>query len=219
MVRGWNCLVAIWILLAGIACAQSPDETKFENGSESGRHGFIVGFSIGPGLSLVSQNARPGPFGAGSRQFEATTSEIAVNSDFKIGFAVDKQSLVFFNTKVAWFREEILVLTLDSSSGSFQTTSNNEMFAGALSGVGLCYYTKPTLPCWFVSGTMGFASFGTPFKDNSVAESGFGAGLEIGYEFAPHWIVKGCATYCHTSDDPVSTNVFTLGAQVGFLSF
>ena len=208
-----------WVVLAGFASAQSPADTDSSDTSNNRRHGFIIGFGIGPGYTHLAQDGRIGPSSFGSGTFDEDGGKFAVNSDFKIGFAVDEQTLVYFNTKAAWFQARFSEVVWHGTSGSFETVWNNEISVNAISGISLCYCTKPTLPSSYVSGTLGFATLGTSLKKENVVKGGFGAAISVGYEFAPHWTLDVAATYCHISDSPLNTNIIAVKAQIGVLSF
>lgn len=90
-----------WLALAAFASAQTPADTSSSDCSNNRRHGFIIGFGIGPGYAHLAQDGRIGPSSFGTGTCEVDGDKFAVNSDFRIGFAVDEQTLVYFNTKTA----------------------------------------------------------------------------------------------------------------------
>jgi hypothetical protein len=215
--RAFVAALALCVVLgAQLAMASDIDNDPIPTSS---RHGFIIGVALGPGFTRVSQGVEPSYANAGFDDFDVAANKFAVNSDFKIGFAADDRTLLYWNTKVSWFRQEISSFDWDENSGQFRTISKDETFASSLSGLGLSYYFRDALPSGYISLTMGFASLSMPFKDNSHGEGGFGAAAGLGYEFAPHLTFEGTLSYCHTSNDPVKTDVISLKAVFGLLSF
>ena len=215
------CRAVLAAFVFGVVLGAQAVASDFEDDPDftDRRHGFIIGFAVGPGYSHIAQDVEPGWLGAGFEQFGGDVGKLALNTDFKIGLATDEQTLLYWNTKVSWLSQKISRPELDENAGQFRTVMKNEIFASALSGLGISYYFHDQLPSRFISLTMGFTSLATPFMGNDHGEAGYGAALGIGYEFAPHLILEGTLSYCHTSNYPVKTDIISLRATFGLLSF
>ena len=185
-----------------------------ETGSgQTGRHGFIIGFGVGPGYSHVNQTIKFGYY-----KFSGSIDKAAVSTDFKIGFAANRQILVYWSARVSWFADKIGTLYYNYSSGSYYMVAKDATFASGVGGVGISYYLRPTLPSLYFTGTLGYASFGTPFDDYDT-EYGVGGAAGIGYEFAPHWTVEAIVVYGRTTHKDLATNALSLKATINLLSF
>ena len=136
-----------------------------------GRKGFIVGLGGGAGLHNV-------PVFPGFNSTE-TISDLAIITDFRIGYAPIDQLLVYYRNNVAWTRNAFYDVV-------------------GMSGVGATYYFNRSAPSSFVSGAIGPAvatevDFGTGTFDDT--ERGTGLSIGGGWEFARHWSVEGHAMF------------------------
>lgn len=203
-------LLTVVLVLSGVSSSYGQ-ETASE---QTGRRGFIIGFGVGPGYSHVKQTIEFGYY-----EFSGSIDKAAVNTDFKIGLAVNRQTLVYWSSRVAWFADEIGSLYYNYSSGSYYMVSEDATFASGVGGIGVSYYLRPSLPSLYFTGTLGYSSFGTPFNDNYDTEYGVGGAAGIGYEFAPHWTFEAIIVYGHTTHNELSTNALSLKATINLLSF
>lgn len=185
-----------------------------EQDSPGHRSGFIIGLGIGPGYSHVSQS-----LDFGFAEFSGSLAKFAVNTDFKIGFAANSQTLIYWNSRVAWFADEVGVMHYDYYSGSYTVDYEDAVFASGIGGLGISYYVEPKLPSPYVTFTVGYSSFGTPFNDNYDGEMGFGTAVGFGFEFTPHWSIESVLSYGKTSKDPLNTSVVSFKALINVLSF
>ncbi len=211
--------VVFFVLAASLVASCNltyAQEQVGDSGQKSPGHrsGFIIGFGLGPGYTHVSQS-----FDLGYDDVSGSIDKFAINTDFKIGFAANRQTLIYWNSKVAWFADEIGILYYDYYSGDYYVQYEDATFASGIGGLGVSYYFKTSLPSPYVTATIGYSSFGTPFNDNYDGETGFGMAAGFGYEFAPHWSIEGDLSYGKSSNDPLSTNVVSFKALINVLSF
>ena len=137
----------------------------------AGRKGFIIGLGGGVGMHTA-------PIFPGFNQSQ-TTSDLAIVTDFRIGYAPTDQVLVYYRNTVGWTR-----------SGFYDLLG--------LSGVGGTYFFKPSSPSSFVGGVFG-ATVGSEVDFGSGTfgdtERGTGIGVNGGWELARHWSVEGHAIF------------------------
>jgi opacity protein-like surface antigen len=208
--------ILVTAILSGSLFAQAPSEENSEEIKQpsKGRHGFIIGVGVGPGYTSVSQT-----LDFGLTEASDDIGKFAINTDFKIGFAINQQMLIYWNAKVAWFQSKVYSYYYDWNSGDIFEDSEDETFISSIGGVGMSYYFRPSLPSPYVTATIGYASFGAAFNDDYDAEMGFGMAAGAGFEFAPHWTAEAVVCYGHSSDEPLSTNATSIKALISVLSF
>lgn len=139
---------------------------------DGNRKGFVLGFGTGVGTVGVTQKAE---FGGGSSS--ASEQHTSLVTNFKIGGAPTDQIMIYWSGKVSWFGIENAMdekVTISAGTGT----------------VAVSYFWKPSSPCWFASGGLGYSSWDTPFEDSGKAWTGFGLFLSGGYEFAKYWSVE-----------------------------
>ena len=176
----------------------------FEAGAWDGqRKGFVLGIGAGAGLSsykLVSDSYSQ----IESDRFNKT----AFMTDFKIGFAPSNRVMIFWASKVSWFGHKVAEGT--EYETSFTATNG-------IGGLGTSYFFQPGGPSPYLTGTIGFSTWSTPFEANSDSYFGGGFSLGAGYEFSKHWSVEGNFSWGSPSDDfgdSVSTNAVRVTVNV-----
>ncbi len=141
---------------------------------DGNRQGFILGAGVGPGLT--SYNWEVGNYKSDSE------NKFSLITDFKIGYGPSNQLLIYWMSKVAWFSIE---------KGYGEST----IYLNGVAGLGLSYYLEPEGASPYLTGGIGYSSFGEPFEENADAEYGPGIALGAGYEFAKHWSIEGNFTW------------------------
>ena len=142
-----------------------------------GKHkGFLLGGGLGVGVDTV----RPEISDRGNfiTIRGDDVSYAALGTDFKIGGGVSERTLLYFHSQSAWF-------------GDTDINGNDVTFASSVTGLGVTWFTTPNPHSFFLTGTMGIATFDLPLEDNFQAWTSFGVILGVGYEFARHWSVDG----------------------------
>ena len=130
------------------------------------RKGFVLG--IGGGLGRISFSNQ---------------SQMAVMSDFKLGYAPNSKLAIFWTSKVAWFKTD------------FGFRRESTLAISTIGAVAVAYYLKPEGdPAPYLTVGYGFSSFATPTEEGSQAVTGDGIAIGAGYEFSKHWSVEGNLT-------------------------
>ncbi len=166
------------------------------------RKGFILGFGIGPGYTSFTQEV-------GSISSDRENS-FAIQTDFKIGLGTTEQFQIYWQSKVSWF--------------SMTNALNNDVtVAHGFGGIGFSYYLKPETKTLYLTGGLGYSSWGLPFESNAETWMGLGITLGAGYEFSPHWNLEGNLMFGKPSDDSmgidISTNGTTIRAVISYLAY
>jgi len=63
------------------------------------RQGFVLGFGLGPGLSTFTQTIEY----MGMSETSDRENKLALNTDFKIGYAPNNLLQIYWMSKVSWF--------------------------------------------------------------------------------------------------------------------
>lgn len=170
---------------------QSPDVTE-----PGARKGFIIGVGAGAALHraddvTVSRDRFGRPIFS-----SVTANNLAIATDFKVGYAPTDQLLIHYSNKVAW------------------TRADDYDFVG-LTGAGVTYMARGRSPSFFVTGTGG-ASIGGTFIGSTSSDRGFGFGAGGGYEFARHLSLAGDALFVRLGE---GNNQTVLTATFNYLFY
>lgn len=132
------------------------------------RKGFIL--NLGLGAAGVSSSYE-GP--VSNRRTKA-----AVGTDFKIGHAATDQILIYYSNDAAFYNETDFY-------------GDDQLVAVGLSGVGVTYFLQPSVPSFYVDGTIGIAARNLlSYEDATVdGTGGWGVAVGGGYEFARHFML------------------------------
>lgn len=170
------------------------------------RKGFILGFGLGSGLTSYTQSVEYSGFSTTSDR----ENKLPINTDFRIGYAPDKQFSIFYVNKVSWFG-------LDNAFG------DNVTIANGVGGLGFSYFLLESCPSIYYTGSIGVSSWNTPFEEGSEAWTGFGLSFGWGYEFSPHFTFENVVSWGKPSKKEsgfeVSTNAFPLYAMINILGY
>lgn len=164
----------IWvviILILGFVCVSASSSYALDGK----RKGFIIGIGAGAGLTSFKEK-----WGAFESDRE---SKMAIMTDFKLGYAPSNQFAIFWTSKVSWLR-------LKTEGNAFVPSSSFTVVNG-MGGLGLAYYFQPEGPSPYLTGGLGFSSWGTPFEEGTDTLYGSGLALGVGYEFSRHWSIEG----------------------------
>lgn len=135
---------------------------------EDRRSGFVIGFSLGPGMSRISS----GGF---------SESKTGVSTDLRIGGQISPTVRLYYLNKVVF------------SGGTFGGIDFAELVATGVNGVGLSYQASPQ---FHVSGGVGLGVW-TEIDSDGNAESFNSLGLTggMGFEFADLWVLETSLSY------------------------
>ncbi len=153
--------------------------------------GFILGFGVGPSLN----------------SFDLGGNELALNTNFKIGYSPTNQLAFYWNSQVAWFSQSVLstdkVLTIDS--------------VGGLAGT---YYLEEQSPSLYVNALLGFANWQS-FEAGTEPNTGLGWGIGGGYEFARHWSADANLTFGKPKigASEVASNTWAVRFSINYLMY
>ena len=190
-------LVVAWLALAAIPAEAFNNQRK----------GFVLGAGLGAAGTTFSQELKEN--GTLAEETDSETKP-SVLSDFKIGFGPSDQMLIYYFSHVTWFSIE-------------NVFENDVTIANGVGGLGVTYFLRPQAPCWFVEGGIGFASWATPFEENSRSMTGFGIWLGAGHEFSRHWMVEVSVGSGNPSDEEydlkATTKATTIGISVNYLGY
>lgn len=166
------------------------------------RKGFILGGGIGFGMASYTQTVND--------ETSDRENKGAVITDFKIGFAANEQTEIYYTSKVSWF----------SLKNVFDETVT---IANGIGAVGVSYSLKTYAPTWFLTGGLGLSSWDAPFESNSDAWIGFGLFAGAGYEFSKHYGVEFDILYGKPSTsvggNDASTNALAVKATINALAY
>lgn len=165
------------------------------------RKGFVLGLGAGGGLASFKTTTRSFE---GERQ-----NDFALMTDFKAGFAPNQQLAIFWMSKVSWFGRDYTIIT-----GPFSSEKVSFTVANGVGGLGMSYYFRPEGSSPYVTGGLGFSSWGTPFEEGSEALYGFGFVLGAGYEFAKHWSLEANLALGRPDNEDFNYGINTLAARV-----
>lgn len=172
------------------------------------RKGFVLGFGAGGGMVSWDQNLDRkgwGPF-----QSDDSEKRGALLTDFELGYAPSDRLMIVYCNSVTWFRFQV-------AYESFRTA------ASGVTGARLTYFLRPQAPSAFVSGSIGFASFATPFDSEFESANGIGGGIRIGYEWRRHVLFSICGNIEKVEDEDnyakVKTTLWSVGIMVEALAY
>jgi len=159
------------------------------------RKGFILGGGLGFNMTSYTQTVEA--FG-----FEETSdreNKGAISTSFKIGFAPNEQTEIYYSSKVSWF-------------GMENALGNDVTIAFGMGGIGITHSLKTVPPTYFVTGGIGFSSWSLPFEDNAP-DTWLGLGVYGGggYEFSRHYNVEFVICYGNPSDSEGGVEARTNG--------
>jgi hypothetical protein len=156
--------------LVGVITLAFVDSAQAFNGK---RKGFILGGGLGLGLTTYTQSLDDGVIEiTGDRE-----NKLALNSDFRLGWAIDSLWEVYYFSKVSWF-------------GFDNALGENVTISSGVGGIAVRRYFGVEGRAAFVNGGIGLSSWSAPFEDNSDSWTGLGIMVGAGYEFARHWALE-----------------------------
>ncbi len=202
------------------------------------RKGLLMGFGVGSGVTMFSQDLTIGTDSDASDQFVKPV----ISTDFKLGFGVSDQLLVYYVMQVAWFRHTDVFSYDDPATlpkefwwafygfASPDTLSKDIWIASGVAGLGASYHLKPNPPSFYVTGAAGFSTWTAPFepddwlvpfKDHARTWFGIGVIGGVGYEFRQYWRVEATALWGnpHESADVNDDGVNDMEVTSNSLSF
>ena len=169
------------------------------------RKGLILGFGVGPSVTSFTQDF--------SHDFGEATSnretKFGVSTDFKVGWGLTEQLLVYYIAQIAWFRHDDVFLYDDPSTDfkdfywvaqGFDPTNTaspdpehlgepatkSAWLTSGVGGLGVTYYLGDTSP-WYVMGAFGFSAWTAPFENDdwlvpflNSSQTWFGYGFILG---------------------------------------
>ena len=144
-----------------------------------------------------------------NESLDESISKFAFVTNFKIGYALNEQFMVYWNNSVAWLGNNEYIVQLDSmdfydsvflDDGTYADDidtvkhvyysigKDKEEITLALGvgGVGATYFFKPKAPSLFVNMGVGLSYRSYPFW-GTEPWTGLGVSGGIGYEFSPNW--------------------------------
>lgn len=145
------------------------------------RAGFVIGGGFGPGIQFAKQEVR-GPGLDGESDWE---NDIALVTDFLIGGGVTDQVLIYYSSRVSWFKPGTADLTLANGVGSIAAN----------------IYVRPQAPSPYFTAGLGFAALDAPFEEGVDGSYGLGLRVGAGLEFTTHWSLELGLTYGTPSED------------------
>lgn len=154
------------------------------------RKGFILGFSIGPGVTSWSQEISAAYGSLSAAVKSETENSFGVATDFKIGGGITEQFLLYYENRVSWFTVEYVAYNLLGDITTVDVT-----VAHAIGLLGASYYFQADAPSLYVLGSLGISTWQTPFESGSETYVGFGLSGGLGYEFSKHWFAEGTLNY------------------------
>lgn len=187
-----------------------PDQNKFisseSNASflkpssldnEADRKGFIL--NIGVGGARVFRKYDP--------DFIDLNNEFAILSDFKLGWGINNQILIYYKSSVNWFK-----------SRKFYNEDVWYVFGNG--GLGATYFFKPEVQSFFVSSSLGFSNIRTPFEeDNNGSNIGLGFTIGGGIELARHLLCQVDLMWGKTDSSGLKERTLSLGMTVNYLFY
>lgn len=178
------------------------------------RKGFILGIGAGAGLaSFKTQESYTG-FGEPLTAEGERQNKFALMTDFKIGYAPSNNLSLYWSSKVAWFSKK------NEFDFGGQHYEESATVTNGIGGLGASYYFKPQGPSPYVTGTFGFASWGTPFEQGSESYTSTGLALGGGYEFSKHWSLEGNLSFGNPGDGAgYSINAKAVRLTVNWLGY
>ncbi len=170
------------------------------------RKGFILGVGSGFGLTSFTQEVEY----LGVSETSDRENKLALNTDFKIGYAPNNTLAIYYDNKVSWFG-------ITNALGEDVTITNG------LSSLGVTYFFNQAAPSPFLSGGIGISSWAAPFEENTDTWTGFGLFVGGGYEFARHWSTEINLMWGNPSNEvsgvEITSNSFSLMFTVNVLGY
>jgi hypothetical protein len=165
------------------------------------RKGFILGFSVGPGVTSFTQTIADA---YGNELESDRENKFGAGTDFRIGYAPSNQVMVYYTNKLTWLR----------------FTNALDQDVTVVNGVGLLgisYYMLAEAPSLYLAATIGVSTWGVT-DDFGNAWTGFGVGGTVGYEFMKYWSVEGTVMWGNPGDSEFGIDVSTnaIGAIIAF---
>lgn len=171
------------------------------------RKGFMIGFGLGPAYSTYTQSVGYSgyPDETSDRQ-----NDLALRTDFRIGFGASEQVQIYWMSKVNWF-------------GLTNVFDDKVTISSGVGGVGMTYFLQPTNPSPYLLGGIGYSAWSTPFESNSEAWYGLGLALGVGYQLRNHLAFEAGITWGNPSKSEggleVSADALSFGLTMNLIAF
>jgi hypothetical protein len=187
---------------------------------EPHRRGFILNFGMGPGYTHMYSKT-------GDRV--RYDDEIAIGSDFRIGWAPTDQYQLYYTHKMTLF-------DLDDLFRKSEELQEENPFAFLIlpflpfayshncAGLGMTYFFKPQAPSVYIDGGFGMTIF--PNRQIEEVQAGGSMFLGGGYEIMPH-LTLGCEMMWgfasdddqYSNEDRTTSNAFSAIVTINFLLY
>jgi hypothetical protein len=160
------------------------------------RQGFILGGGLGFNITSYTQTIE----GNGDSYTSDRENKGAFSTNFKIGYAPNEQTEIYYTSKVSWF-------------GFENVLGDNVTVAFGMGGIGITHNLEPAVPTFFVTGGLGYSTWSLPLEDDPP-DTWYGLGIYGGggYEFSRHYNVEFVIAYGNPSDSEGGVEVRTNGA-------
>ena len=176
--------VLVVLMVFVVATAASAFDQK--------RKGFVIG--LGVGVSAVSYTQEL-DYGS-STDTSSRENEVALRTDFKIGYGFNEHLLLYWMSKVSWFG-------MDNALGDHVTIT------AGVAGAGISYYISPEPKGLYILAGVGYSSWAAPFESDSDTWIGFGGAAGLGYEIARNWSVEIVGSWGNPKDEIVGGTATT----------
>jgi len=150
------------------------------------RKGFLLGAGLGSGFASVRSKATFGSSSASDRM-----NKVPISGNAMIGFAPNNHWAIYLTEKYNYMSEQ------------------GEWAVGIFQGLATRYYTREHAKSVFLSGGIGFGSFGVLDEGDIRGRRGLGLFAGVGYEFAKHWSIEGDLTFSNITDDDFGIDLNT----------
>lgn len=189
-------LSATPVLASAQSTAAQVAQSQAQGEPTAERKGFIVGIGGGaaqhraPEVTVTRDRFGRLTFSS------ALTNNLAVATDFRIGYAPTDQFLIYYSNKAAF-------------------TQAADYDVAGITGAGVTYMARRTSPTLFVNGIVGIG-FGGTFIERIESENGAGFGVGGGYEFTRHLSIAGDVLFVRL---PADSNHRILMATFNYLFY
>ncbi len=213
-------IAVIFVLVLAIPsayCQQSagvqtaPTKAKVSPEGQKDRKGFVVGLGLGPSYTTYTMTN-------GSVTSERQ-NKVGINTDFKIGYAFSNQVMVYWMSKVSWYKEELASRGYyDPYRYAYLMSVKEVTVTNGMGGAAVTYFFKAWAPSPFVFAGLGYSALSTPFDDYDAS---YGLGLTVGggFEFVRHFCFEGSLVYGSPKDAGITMNSLSFKITLNWLGY